>query len=91
MQVFRNARGTLFNAAKLDPPEEKLLLHTVNWLTNREDRLPKQATADAPEWHYPRVAMSDRDRNLWRLGTAFGLPLVAAYAGLLAMMRRRMR
>ena len=83
--------GTVFNAAKLDPPEEKLLLHTVNWLTNREDRLPHPATEDAPEWSYPRVAMSDRDRNLWRMGTAFGLPLVAAYAGLLAMMRRRMR
>ena len=83
--------GTMFNASKLDPPEEKLLLHTVNWLTNREDRLPKAATAETPEWHYPRVAMSDRERMLWRFGTAVGLPLVVAYAGLLAMMRRRMR
>ncbi|QJW95204.1 coiled-coil domain-containing protein [Frigoriglobus tundricola] len=83
--------GTMFNATKLTPPEEKLLLHTVNWLTNREDRLPKAATAGEPEWHYPRVAMTERDRLLWRFGTAVGLPMVAAYGGLLAMMRRRMR
>ena len=83
--------GHVFSGPRLEPPQERLLLHSVNWLTGREDRLPKPATADAPEWHYPRVAMSDRDRTLWRFGTAFGLPLVAAYAGLLAMMRRRMR
>jgi len=83
--------GTMFNAPKLAPPEEKLLLHTVNWLTNREDRLPKAAATEEPEWHYPRVAMPDRDRILWRFGTAIGLPMIAAYCGLLAMMRRRMR
>ncbi|MBP3957621.1 hypothetical protein J8F10_20420 [Gemmata sp. G18] len=80
--------GTLFNALKLAPPEEKLLLHTVNWLTAREDRLPK---SDLPAWQYPRVELDDRTKNLWQLGTGIGLPLAAAYMGLLAMMRRRMR
>ena len=83
--------GTVFSGGELKPPQEKLLLHTVNWLTNRADRLPKSATAEEPEWHYPRVAMSERDRILWRFGTAIGLPMIAAYCGLLAMMRRRMR
>ncbi len=35
--------------------------------------------------------MSEREQTLWRLGTAAGLPLIVAYTGLLAMMRRRMR
>jgi hypothetical protein len=83
--------GHLFNGAKLEPPREQLLLHTVNWLTGRADRLPKPASDDRPEWKYPRVAMSDGTRTLWRLGTAVGMPLTVAYVGLLATMRRRMR
>ena len=83
--------GHMFNGAKLEPPQERLLLHSVNWLSGREDRLPKPATEATPEWHYPRVALSDRDRDLWRLGALVGMPLVVAYAGLLVMMRRRMR
>ncbi|VTR92069.1 unnamed protein product [Gemmata massiliana] len=80
--------GHLFSGQELKPAQEKLLLHTVNWLTAREDRLPK---SDQPAWQYPRVELDDRAKNLWQLGAAVGLPLVAAYAGLLAMMRRRMR
>lgn len=80
--------GHLFSGPRLEPPQERLLLHSVNWLTARDDRLPK---ADVPEWKYPRVALSDTARNLWRFGTLVGLPLAAAYMGLLATMRRRMR
>ena len=83
--------GSLFTGKELTPPQEKLLLHTVNWLTHREDRLPKPATAQTPEWHYPRVAMSNRDRILWRYGTWIGMPALVAYFGLLAMMIRRLR
>ncbi len=83
--------GTMFNAQKLDPPEERLLLHTVNWLTRREDRLPRAATDVNAPWSYPRVAMSDSTRVLWQLGTLVGLPALVAYVGLLVMMRRRMR
>lgn len=89
MVVFGN--GNMFTAPKLDPPEEKLLLHSVNWLTNREDRLPRAATEKTPEWHYPRVAMSDRDRILWQGGTLFGLPLLVAALGLFVMLLRRIR
>jgi len=83
--------GSLFSGKELTPPQEKLLVHTVNWLTSREDRLPKPATDATPEWHYPRVAMSDRDRFLWRYGTWVGLPTIVAFIGLLAMMIRRVR
>jgi hypothetical protein len=80
--------GHLFSGPELEPAREKLLLHTVNWLTAREDRLPR---AEATPWQYPRVEMSDRERTLWRAGTLFGLPMLAAYVGLIAMMFRRMR
>jgi hypothetical protein len=83
--------GTLFNGAELKPAQEKLLVHTANWLTNRADRLPKPAGAENPQWHYPRVAMSDRDRELWRLAAFPGLPALVAVIGLFVMMIRRMR
>ncbi len=78
--------GNLFGGHELKPAQEKLLLHTVNWLTAREDRLPKN---EQPAWQYPRVQMSERNTYLWRLGAAVGLPLVAGYLGLLTMLRRR--
>jgi len=80
--------GNLFAGAKLEPAQEKLLLHSLNWLTGREDRLPR---ADHPPWSFPRVAMTDRELMLWRLGTAVGLPLIAVYLGLMVMMVRRLR
>jgi len=80
--------GNLFAGAKLEPAQEKLLLHSMNWLTGREDRLPR---GDLPPWSFPRVGMSDRDLMLWRLGTAVGLPLIAVYLGLMVMMVRRLR
>jgi ABC-type uncharacterized transport system involved in gliding motility auxiliary subunit len=80
--------GSLFTGAKLDPAQEKLLLHSVNWLTGREDRLPR---ADQSIWSFPRVEMSEREITLWQLGTAIGLPLLVIYFGLLAMMFRRLR
>jgi len=80
--------GNIFTGAKLDAPQEKLLLHSANWLTGRADRLPR---ADLPQWEFPRVEMTDREFYLWRYGTAIGLPLLAVYLGLLATMLRRLR
>jgi hypothetical protein len=79
--------GSLFTGPRLKPAQEKLLLHSVNWLTNRPDRLP--AAAEKP-WSFPRVEMTDRETTLWRWGTALGLPLLAVYLGLVAVMVRRM-
>lgn len=80
--------GNLFAGSKLEPTQEKLLLHTVNWLTGRDDRLPR---AEKATWSYPRVEMSERDFMLWQLGTAVGLPLLVVYLGIMAMMLRRLR
>jgi hypothetical protein len=83
--------GHIFSGKELNPPQEKLLVHSVNWLTNRDDRLPRSATDKTPEWSYPRVAMSDRNRELWRAGAVIALPLAVAGLGLFAMMVRRTR
>ncbi len=80
--------GNLFSGPKLEPAQEKLLVHSANWLTGREDRLPH---ADLPAWEFPRVEMTDREFYLWRFGTAVGLPLLAVYLGLMATMLRRLR
>jgi hypothetical protein len=80
--------GNLFTGQKLDAGQEKLLLHSVNWLTGRKDRLPR---GDQGAWSYPRVALTEREFTLWQLGTAVGLPLAAVYLGFLAMMFRRLR
>ncbi|MBA4187748.1 MAG: hypothetical protein C0467_06985 [Planctomycetaceae bacterium] len=80
--------GNMFTGAKLEPAQEKLLAHSVNWLTGRVDRLPH---ANLPPWEFPRVEMTDREFYLWRYGTAIGLPLVAVYLGFMATMLRRLR
>jgi hypothetical protein len=80
--------GNIFSGAKLEPAQEKLLLHSVNWLTGREDRLPR---TDAPAWSFPRVEMTSRDKMLWRLGTAVVLPLSVVFLGLMVTMFRRLR
>lgn len=80
--------GHLFNGPELKPPQEKLLLHTVNWLTGRADRLPK---GDADPWQYPRVELTARDRTLWRFGTLVFMPLAVLGVGALAVLVRRTR
>lgn len=80
--------GGLFVGPELKPAQEKLLLHTANWLVNRPDRLP---VVPDQEWAFPRVSLSDRETTLWRWGTAAGLPLLAVYLGLLAVLVRRRR
>jgi hypothetical protein len=80
--------GHLFSGTSLDPAREKLLLHSVNWLTGRDDRLP---SAEFPAWSFPRVEMSRREISLWQYGTALGLPLVAVFVGVMVMMVRRLR
>ena len=80
--------ATMFTGSQLKPAQEKLLLHSANWLVNRPDRLPK---GDEKAWSFPRVEMSEREVWLWRAGTAIGLPLLAVYLGLVATMLRKMR
>jgi hypothetical protein len=73
---------------ELTPAKEKLLLYTVNWLLNRNERLPKD---DAGVWQYPRVHLSPRDEEIWHWATFAGLPLLFAYLGLVVLLVRRRR
>jgi hypothetical protein len=80
--------GHLFTGGELKPAQERLLLHTANWLTGRADRLPK---ADAEPWQYPRVELTAGDRALWRFGALVWMPLAVFALGVLAVLVRRTR
>lgn len=87
VRVAAIGHGGVFVGTELSPAKEQLLLNTANWLLGRDDLLPK----DNRPWEYPRVAMSDRDRNLWLLGALLGLPFLFFYLGLVVVMVRRLR
>ena len=80
--------GGVFIGAELKPSQEKLLLHSTNWLLNRADRLPAAAEKT---WSYPRVQLSEQDVVLWRWGTGLLMPLGVVVFGLFAVMLRRTR
>lgn len=82
--------GGMFAGKKLDPANESLLLHAVNWELKRSDRLPREA-ADADKWRYPRVALDDRALTLWRSGAVLGLPLLCGFLGTVVLMARKVR
>jgi hypothetical protein len=79
--------GGVFIGPTLTPIREKLLLDTCNWLLGRDDLLAK----DNEVWQYPRVLLSDTQRNLWHWGTFVGMPLFFVYMGIMVFMVRRMR
>ncbi len=81
--------GGLFNGKDLDPGRETLLLQSVHWSLKREDQMPREAIGG--NWRYPRVELSPVEHAGWRWGTFLGLPLLAAYFGLIVLMLRRLR
>jgi hypothetical protein len=81
-------QGGVFVKPELGPAKEKFLLHTCNWLLGREDRLPQ---TDEKTWEYPRVQLTDKQKNLWYLGTFFGLPALFAYFGIIVWLIRNVR
>jgi hypothetical protein len=82
--------GGMFTGRKLDPANETLLLHAVDWQLRRTERLPKDLP-DAQKWRYPRVALDDRQLTLWRYGAVLGLPLVCGVLGTVVLMARKVR
>jgi hypothetical protein len=80
-------QGGLFTGKQLNPAQEQLLLHTCNWLLNRDDRLPRTDS----EWSYPRVHRDDREGFLWKYGPFLGLPALFLYLGLIVWIVRRVR
>jgi len=88
--------GGVFNGPELSPATEKLLLVVSNWLLKRDDRLPHAADPAAPyavdrPWQYPRVELSEGNKNLWHWGTFLGLPALFIWFGLIVLMVRRVR
>jgi hypothetical protein len=79
--------GHIFVGQDLTPAKEELLLDTCNWLLRRQDHLPREGA----EWSYPRVPLSELDRELWQFGMLLGLPVLVAYLGVIVVMIRRLR
>jgi hypothetical protein len=79
--------GGWFSGPSLSPPNETLILHSLNWLLVRDDRLPRAEKV----WQYPRVDLSERDKFLWLWGAVAGLPALFAYLGFVVLLRRRTR
>lgn len=92
IRVAAIGQGGVFTSADasqpdLSPAKEQLLLQTSNWLLGREDRLPHMDKV----WQYPRIQLSDRNKSLWRWGSAVALPGVFAYLGFVVLLMRRRR
>lgn len=79
--------GGLFTGAELPPAKEKLMLHTINWLLGRDEYLPKASH----QWSYPRVELSERDKQLWQYIIPAALPMFFFYVGLAVLLARRVR
>lgn len=90
IRVAAFGHGGLFTGETLDPAQETLLLHTLNWQLRRDDRLPADA-ADEAKWRYPRADLSPRDFTIWRWGTFVLAPLFCAFAGFIVLMGRKLR
>ena len=90
VRILVYGHGGLFTGKQLSPGTETLLLHSVNWLLGRDDRLPQDAP-ESEKWRYPRVELSDRAYVAWRWGAFLGLPLVCIYLGLIVLMLRKIR
>lgn len=90
VRIVALGHGGLFTGNRLDPAQQTLLLHTLNWQLRRDDRLPADVP-DEKKWRYPRADLSAREFFAWRWLTFAGLPLLTAYVGLIALMVRKVR
>ncbi len=86
-RVAAIGQGGFFVGKELKPAQEVLMVNTVNWLLGRDDYLPN---AERP-WSYPRIELSDKDKELWYLGIQFGLPGLFVYLGIVVLLARRVR
>jgi hypothetical protein len=87
VRVAAIGHGGVFVGTELSPAKEQLLLNTCNWLLGRDDLLPR----NEPTWKYPRITLTAETSPLWVWGPWIGLPLLAAYCGVIVLMVRRMR
>lgn len=87
VRVAAVGQGGFLTGKDLPPAQEVLMLETVNWLLGRDDYLPN---ADHP-WSYPRVDLTEQQKELWLLGGRVGLPLLFLYLGVVVLLARRVR
>jgi hypothetical protein len=82
-------QGDVFTGTTLSPARERLFLQTANWLLGRDDYLPR----GDHEWSYPRLALTPEqwEHRRWLDATAWGLPVLFAYLGLVVLLYRRLR
>lgn len=90
VRIVALGSGGLFTGRRLEPANEALLMHAVNWQLRRDDRLPHELD-DAAKWRFPRVDLTPRQFRLWHLAAFVGLPAVVVYFGILTLMARRLR
>ncbi len=79
--------GGAFIGNQLSPVRERLLADTCNWLLGRDELLNRE---NIP-WAFPRIAMTDRGKDLWVWAAWLGIPAVFAYLGVVVLMRRSLR
>jgi hypothetical protein len=84
-------QGGFFTGKELPPAQEKVIVHTLNWLLGRDDRLPR----DERVWSYPRVndtiPADSPTEYLWLWGVRLGLPVLFLYLGFVVLLFRRLR
>jgi hypothetical protein len=90
LRVIVFGHGGLFIGKSLDPGRETLLINSVEWLLNRQDRMPHD-TPDNEKWRYPRVALTPEKINLWGVATRGAMPGLAVFCCIMVLMIRRLR
>jgi hypothetical protein len=79
--------GNVFVDPALSPARQKLLLDSCNWLLGRDDLLNREAK----EWRYPRLGLTELEKDYWFWGAQLWLPVMFAFAGLVVLLVRRAR
>lgn len=79
--------GGIFTGKQLSPASEQLLLHTCNWLLQRDERLPKTEQT----WQYPRLHREEQATFGWKYGPIVFLSSTFLFLGVLSWLFRRVR
>ncbi len=77
--------GNVFVDPTLSPARQKLLLDSCNWLLGRDDQLNREAK----EWRYPRLGLTELEKEYWLWGTRLWLPVLFGFLGLVVLQVRR--
>lgn len=82
--------GGLVVGKRLDPATETLMLSTMNWQLRQDDRLAKDVSPNE-RWEFPRSNLSASASKIWLFIGSIGIPVIAAYFGVIVLLFRRLR